>query len=50
VGVNLGPNYPIMALSCGGPSFSLSADFLLEEVRPRLQGIVQRLKESMGQV
>lgn len=50
VGVNLGPNYPIMSLSCGGPSFSLSADFLLEEVRPRLQGVVHRLKESMGQV
>lgn len=50
VGLKLGGNFPIMALNCGGPSFSLSPEFLLKEVRPRLLDVVQKLKESMGQV
>lgn len=48
VGLNLGSNFPIMAINCGGPSYSLSSDFLLEEVRPRLLAMTQRLKESFG--
>ena len=48
VGLNLGENFPIMSINCGGPSFSLSPEFLLDEVRPRLLAMTQRLKESFG--
>lgn len=48
MGLNLGDNFPIMSINCGGPSFSLSPEFLLEEVRPRLLHMTQRLKESFG--
>ncbi len=48
VGLNLGENFPIMSINCGGPSFSLSPEFLLDEVRPRLLAMTQSLKESFG--
>lgn len=35
-----------MAINCGGPSSSLSAAFLLDEVRPRLLELAQRLEMS----
>ncbi|MEW5890950.1 MAG: IclR family transcriptional regulator [Pseudomonadota bacterium] len=37
-----------MAINCGGPAFSLSREFLLQEVRPRLIELVQRLEASLG--
>ena len=35
-----------MAINCGGPSSSLSMQFLLDEVRPRLLELAQRLEMS----
>src|SRR5690606_22457722 len=49
VGLNLGRQFPIMAISCGGPSFNLSERFLLDEARPRLLEVVRKLKETVGQ-
>jgi DNA-binding IclR family transcriptional regulator len=34
----------IMAINCGGPSFNLSREFLLEEVRPPLLALAGRLQ------
>lgn len=48
VGLNLGPSFPIMSINCGGPSSSLSEEFLLEEVRPRLLSMTQYLKDTFG--
>lgn len=33
----------ILSINCGGPSFNLSPDFLLNEVKPRLLELVERL-------
>jgi DNA-binding IclR family transcriptional regulator len=38
---------PPMAISCGGPAFTISAQTLLEQVRPRLLKVVERL-QGMG--
>ena len=35
-----------MAINCGGPSSSLSKEFLLMEVRPRLLELAHRLEMS----
>ncbi len=48
IGLNLGINFPLMSINCGGPSSSLSQEFLLEEVRPRLLEMKQRLREAVG--
>src|SRR5215475_14141684 len=48
IGFRPGRGLPVMALNCGGPSFSLSRPFLLGEVRPRLASVVRRLEESLG--
>ena len=48
IGFQPGRGLPVMALNCGGPSFSLSRAFLLGEVRPRLASVVRRLEESLG--
>lgn len=48
VSLKLGGRFPPMALNCGGPAFQLSPEFLLKEVRPRLQDVAQRLKDSVG--
>jgi len=37
-----------LSINCGGPAFQLSPEFLLEEVRPRLIDLVQRLQMSLG--
>jgi hypothetical protein len=37
-----------MAINCGGPSFSLSREFLLDEVRPPLLALANRLQELGG--
>ena len=33
-----------MAINCGGPSFNLSPQFLLDEVRPQLLAVADRLQ------
>ncbi len=42
-----GGGLPPMAINCGGPSFNLSEQYLLEEVRPRLIDVVTRLEASL---
>lgn len=42
-----GGGLPPMAINCGGPSFNLSKEFLLNEVRPRLIEVVDRLEASL---
>jgi len=39
---------PIMAVNCGGPSFTLEPKFLLKEVQPRLLKIVEQIEASCG--
>jgi DNA-binding IclR family transcriptional regulator len=48
VAVRPGSNLPPMAISCGGPAFSVSPEFLLEEVRPRLIALATGLEVSVG--
>jgi len=36
----------IFSINCGGPSFNLSSDFLLNEVKPRLLDLVDRLRRA----
>ncbi|HEX4417924.1 MAG TPA: IclR family transcriptional regulator [Kofleriaceae bacterium] len=48
IGFHPGGGLPIMALNCGGPSFSLPRAFLLDEVRPRLATVVRRLEDTLG--
>jgi hypothetical protein len=48
VGFRPGGGLPAMALNCGAPSMLCKPDFLLEEVRPRLIALAQRLEGSMG--
>lgn len=48
IAINLGGIFPMMAINCGGPSSSLSADFLLNDVRPRLLEMKQRLQKTLG--
>jgi DNA-binding IclR family transcriptional regulator len=42
-----GGGLPPMAINCGGPSFNLSREFLINEVRPRLIDMVTRLEASL---
>lgn len=49
VGVRAGIGLPPMAISCGGASFNLPADFLVDKVRPRLIALVRTLEASLGQ-
>jgi DNA-binding IclR family transcriptional regulator len=48
VAVRPGNNLPPMAISCGGPAYSVAAEFLLDEVRPRLIGLVGSLEAAVG--
>jgi DNA-binding IclR family transcriptional regulator len=43
-----GGGLPVMSINVGGPSSSLSPSFLLEEVRPRLLALVERLAPQAG--
>jgi DNA-binding IclR family transcriptional regulator len=43
-----GGGLPAMSINVGGPSSSLSPAFLLEEVRPRLLALVERLAPQAG--
>ncbi|MED5621832.1 IclR family transcriptional regulator [Ideonella sp. BN130291] len=45
--VNPGGGMPLMAINCGGPSFNLSKEFLLNEARPRLIELVQRIEDQL---
>lgn len=42
-----GGGLPPMVLNCGGPSFNLSPEFLLNEARPRLVEMVSRLEATL---
>lgn len=42
-----GGGLPPMAISCGGAASSLSKEFLLQEVRPRLVELTQRLEATL---
>lgn len=42
-----GGGLPPMALSCGGPATSLTKEFLLQEVRPRLIELTTRLEVAL---
>lgn len=45
--VHPGNGLPIMAINVGGPSFHLSREFLLGEVRPRLIDLVAKLEDAL---
>lgn len=42
-----GGGLPAMAINCGGPSFNLPPDYLLQEVRPRLIEMVTRIEAAL---
>jgi len=42
-----GGGLPPMAINCGGPASTLSRDFLLKEVRPRLIELTERLEATL---
>jgi DNA-binding IclR family transcriptional regulator len=46
LGLRSAPTMPAMAINCGGPSSSLSKEFLLTEVRPRLAALVAKLESA----
>lgn len=48
VGFQLSPAQPIMVLTCGAPSFSVSPEFLLNEARPMLLDVVRKITATMG--
>ena len=48
VPVRPGSNLPFMVISCGGPAYNVSPEFLLDEVRPRLIALVTSLEVSVG--
>jgi len=39
---------PPMSINCGGPAFTLSPEFLMNEARPRLIELVRHIEESLG--
>jgi DNA-binding IclR family transcriptional regulator len=48
VSVRPGGNLPPMAISCGGPAYDVSPEFLLDEVRPKLIELVRSMEVSLG--
>ena len=42
-----GGGLPPMVINCGGPSFNLSPEFLLNEVRPRFLDMVARIESAL---
>jgi DNA-binding IclR family transcriptional regulator len=48
VPVRPGSNLPHMVISCGGPAYNVSPEFLLDEVRPRLIALATSLEVSVG--
>jgi DNA-binding IclR family transcriptional regulator len=49
LGFHPGNGLPAMAINCGAPSFKVSAEYLLTEVRPRLIALVRRIEDGLGQ-
>lgn len=47
VAVEAGPGMPRMAINCGGPAFQLTPAFLLEQARPRLLDLAERLRQAV---
>lgn len=48
-GFRPGNGLPPMAINCGAPAFKVSVEYLMNEVRPRLIEMVQRIEEGLGQ-
>jgi DNA-binding IclR family transcriptional regulator len=48
VSVRPGNDLPPMAISCGGPAYNVSPEFLLNEARPRLIALVSTLEAAVG--
>lgn len=48
VAFRLSPAQPIVVLTCGGPTSSVSPEFLLNEARPLLLEAVEKITSSMG--
>lgn len=42
-----GNGLPLMAVNVGGPSYNLSPEFLLKEVRPRLLEVVRSIEDAL---
>ena len=42
-----GGGLPAMVMNCGGPSFKLTPEYLLQEARPRLMEVVARIEALM---
>lgn len=38
------PEHPIMVITCGAPSYTVSEQFLMDEVRPKMLEIIQKIK------
>jgi DNA-binding IclR family transcriptional regulator len=49
VGFNPGHGLSTMAINCGGPAVSTTSTFLVNEVRPRLLHVVERIRREFGQ-
>ena len=48
VPVRPGNNLPPLVISCGGPAYSATPQFLLDEARPRLIALANSLEKSVG--
>lgn len=48
VAFQTGEGLPPMSINCGGPSFKLKPEYLLQEVRPRLIEIVRMIEGRLG--
>ena len=48
IGFHPSDGLPAMAINCGGPSFSLPREFLINEVRPRLASVARRLEGTQA--
>ena len=48
VAFNPGGGRPVMGITCGGPAFTLSRDYLLKVARPKLINLVHQLESSLG--
>ncbi len=43
-----GNGLPAMAINCGAPAFKVTAEYLLNDVRPRLVDLVRKIEEGLG--
>jgi DNA-binding IclR family transcriptional regulator len=49
VGIRVGNSRGPMTINCGGPAFTLSKPFLLDEARPRLIELARQIEAALGQ-